>query len=216
MASVVGRYGVGGLERTGVAGGGWSSRSGLYRDDLNRQVASETVSGSATIARDVAPPGCVKVPCPVGDCNNWSCTVTWSSPARPTSRNWPQIIWPTFPKEIPTIPPGFQPSLPAPDFSPCSSAASKNPLPSWSSECLKYDPEDTYSFANATCFCVCAGNSPWSQFVRACLRCMYENGASPDVAHFYCYAEGDKVAPGKPYLILLGCWALCGPGRLIN
>ena len=47
------------------------------------------------------------------------------------------------------------------------------PAPADSPVCNKYPCSYTYMGANARCFCKCAGNSPWSQYVRGCLAELY-------------------------------------------
>ncbi len=94
----------------------------------------------------------------------------------------------------------------------CAFYAAWNPMASDSPCCLDYDPDDTYFFANATCFCQCAGDSAWSQFVRACLRCEYAKGTPPGKAHTYCYAQADLMnfPGGRPWSALLACYEKCG------
>jgi len=90
---------------------------------------------------------------------------------------------------------------------PCSSAT---PLPSNSSECDKYGEQDDYLGANLRCFCKCSLDDPWSQFVRGCLRCMADLGASTANAHNHCYSLADARYPGqKPTFALRRCWFCC-------
>ncbi len=85
------------------------------------------------------------------------------------------------------------------------------PLPVDSPKCDTYPKCYTYVGANARCFCRCAGNSPWSQYVRACLVGLYKEGASATLAHASCYfwAEvkfGLFSAPGG---MLANCHSKC-------
>ncbi|MCW5757579.1 MAG: hypothetical protein KIT54_10120, partial [Phycisphaeraceae bacterium] len=76
--------------------------------------------------------------------------------------------------------------------------------------CLDYEPCETYSGANARCFCLCMGSDPWSDFVRACLRCHYDKGEDPDASHQDCYDEADRRYPGqRPLIKLAKCAATC-------
>ena len=68
--------------------------------------------------------------------------------------------------------------LSPPDFHPLSASSPK---------CDTYPKCYSYVGANARCFCKCAGNSPWSQYVRACLVALYKQGASATLAHTSCY-----------------------------
>jgi YD repeat-containing protein len=89
------RVGLGQLERTLRVGPGWSTGGGVYREDINRHVGTEAVGGggAGVNPRDIAPPGCVKVACPTGDCRSWSCglEVSYQSP-RPygDEAEWPK------------------------------------------------------------------------------------------------------------------------------
>ena len=92
----------------------------------------------------------------------------------------------------------------SPDVGPVTS------LPSNSPECDEYACSDSYAGANARCFCKCAGDSPWANYVRGCLRKLYEEGATPHSAHMRCYNAADSKFPGgQPTLTLLGCYAKC-------
>jgi len=85
-----------------------------------------------------------------------------------------------------------------------------NPLPANSPECDKYKCDDEYTNTSARCFCKCAGDSPWSNHVRGCLRQMYEAGACPEEAHAACYLLGDKESGGDmPVGTLAWCFAKC-------
>ncbi|MEQ8844953.1 MAG: RHS repeat-associated core domain-containing protein [Phycisphaerales bacterium] len=76
--------------------------------------------------------------------------------------------------------------------------------------CFGYEDCETYKGANARCFCLCMGYDPWSNFVRACLRCMYDKGVDPDKAHWDCYAEGMRRFPGRtPWIKLVNCARVC-------
>jgi RHS repeat-associated protein len=52
--------------------------------------------------------------------------------------------------------------------------------------CDEYGECENYQGANARCFCRCAGNDPWSSYVRCCLRDMYPKH-TPHEAHLLCY-----------------------------
>jgi hypothetical protein len=85
-----------------------------------------------------------------------------------------------------------------------------DPLPDSSPECDKYGCKDSYAGANARCFCKCAGNSPWSQYVRGCLRQLYNQGVDPDLAHRTCYNMGDVLSRGEmPTGTLAYCYIKC-------
>ena len=89
------------------------------------------------------------------------------------------------------------------------------PAPADSPVCNKYPCSYTYVGANARCFCKCAGNSPWSQYVRACLANLYKFGASATLAHLSCYfwaTEKFGVA-AMPAATLAKCFGRCG-GKL--
>jgi len=76
-------------------------------------------------------------------------------------------------------------------------------------ECDEYDKDDTYAGANARCFCRCAGNSPWSRYVRGCLRMMYKAGVDPSTAHWTCYKAASSKGYDRPEMTLAYCYALC-------
>jgi RHS repeat-associated protein len=80
-----------------------------------------------------------------------------------------------------------------------------------SPKCGDYSPCDQYSGSNAQCFCRCAGNDPWSLYVRCCLRGYYEQGYSPNTAHLLCYAEATAIfgASRIPGIDLLICFIKC-------
>jgi len=85
-----------------------------------------------------------------------------------------------------------------------------NSLPDSSPECDKYGCKDEYQGANARCFCKCAGNSPWSQYVRGCLRQLYDQGVDPDLAHWTCYNMAHHLSGGDtPTSTLAYCYAKC-------
>jgi hypothetical protein len=56
-----------------------------------------------------------------------------------------------------------------------------------SPECEDYGECDSFMGANARCFCRCAENDPWSNYVRCCLRDLLKKHYSPDEAHLLCY-----------------------------
>jgi len=84
------------------------------------------------------------------------------------------------------------------------------PLSSDASECNQYPCDYEYAGANARCFCKCAGNSRWSQYVRGCLSELFNDGINAQLAHLTCYNMGDAFSGGvMPQLTLLWCWATC-------
>jgi len=82
-------------------------------------------------------------------------------------------------------------------------------LPASSPECNKYCPDDKYSNASARCFCKCAGDSQWSQYVRGCLRQLYSKGVSPDAAHNACYLLASEAGFKMPGSTLAYCYLKC-------
>jgi RHS repeat-associated protein len=69
------------------------------------------------------------------------------------------------------------------------SCGSAPPQPANSCVCAQYGNEtESGTDVNLQCFCKCAGNSPWSQQVRACLACEHAKGTPIIQAHAYCYA----------------------------
>jgi len=178
MPAVAGRFG---LERGDVAGSAWFARSAMYLDNLNRQVGSELVGGAIT-PRSIAPPGCTKVPCPIGDCNTWACGIQISATIDLRKQN-----------------------------TDCAREAIEYPLKSNSPLCGYYSV-DRYFYlgAEAGCFCRCAGNSAWSNFVRACLICKYRGGADGWDAHWTCYQLADELTQGRrPNGTLVACYLNC-------
>lgn len=92
----------------------------------------------------------------------------------------------------------------------CIIDAGLNPEPSSSSVCNSYSPCDQYLGANAGCFCRCAGNTPWAQYVRSCLACMYSIGCGNNTSHLVCYGAADEAFPGgRPDSTLASCYAQC-------
>ena len=85
------------------------------------------------------------------------------------------------------------------------------PLPPDSPQCDDYGCDEDYSGANARCFCKCAGDSPWSNYVRGCLRKLYNQGVPPHEAHKRCYKSADDqdFPGGRPWLTLLWCRIVC-------
>ncbi len=84
-----------------------------------------------------------------------------------------------------------------------------SPLPSNSPECCKYKKSDEYANTSARCFCKCAGDSDWSNYVRGCLRKAYEGGASPHNAHMACYAAASAKGYDRPEATLAKCLIKC-------
>jgi len=92
---------------------------------------------------------------------------------------------------------------------PAGTCANASPLKSDSAECNKYG-NSTYMGAGQACFCSCAPDDSWSQFVRGCLRCMADSGYSTTDAHPYCYGLADSKYPNtKPRCALIWCFSLC-------
>ena len=89
------------------------------------------------------------------------------------------------------------------------------PITSDSPQCDDYPCDDTYQGANSRCFCKCAGDSPWSNYVRGCLRKLKNQKppVSNTAAHAICYRAADKqdFPGGRPWGTLLGCWVSCQP-----
>jgi RHS repeat-associated protein len=78
-----------------------------------------------------------------------------------------------------------------------------------STECDKYEEDDEYFNTKAKCFCKCAGDTPWSQYVRGCLREMYEQEVDPHDAHMLCYSMASNQGFGRPDLTLAYCLIRC-------
>ena len=90
---------------------------------------------------------------------------------------------------------------------PCTSAP---PLPDNSSACSSYG-NGMYLGSSLSCFCKCAGNSPWAQQVRGCLACEFQQGTDISTAHHKCYAAAGGIMNG-PIATLAYCWLECfGP-----
>ena len=85
------------------------------------------------------------------------------------------------------------------------------PLPSDSPKCDDYACDDTYFGTNAGCFCKCAGDSEWAQYVRGCLRKLYDLNVGPDEAHARCYKAADDIGfpGGRPMSQLAYCFVKC-------
>lgn len=79
------------------------------------------------------------------------------------------------------------------------------------STCCVYPSNATYLGANLRCFCFCAGTSPWSNAVRACLACYQHRGCDVAGAHQICYEKADQAnyPGGRPWVTLAWCWATC-------
>jgi hypothetical protein len=73
------------------------------------------------------------------------------------------------------------------------------------------DYPDSYYYAGvkASCMCRCAGDSPWSQEVRGCLRCLCDKGVDPDLAHQACYDEATNRGYSKPIAAIALCALTC-------
>jgi RHS repeat-associated protein len=115
--------------------------------------------------------------------------------------------------DFPGDPPKWPIRRPEPAPAPPKNPGPVNPLPSNSPECDKYPCDDRYAGANSRCFCKCAGDSPWSNYVRGCLRKLKEQQppVSNHEAHKICYnaADGMGFPGGRPWTLLLYCWLHC-------
>lgn len=101
-----------------------------------------------------------------------------------------------------------------------------NPIIRWDAlglcpgECFNASPEDSnsnvcsqygkrkYLGVDMSCFCRCAGNSDWSNYVRGCLACMDSKGVSDTTAHITCYEAADKKY-SRPNIRIALCTAAC-------
>jgi RHS repeat-associated protein len=96
----------------------------------------------------------------------------------------------------------------------CVRQSLRHPLPANSPVCSLYG-KSTCSYSglnvNLQCFCQCAGDSDWSQFVRACLACQTALQVECHVSHKSCYDAANTAFPGQaPTFLLLDCWWDCG------
>ena len=107
----------------------------------------------------------------------------------------------------PNIPTPQLPSVPDDVPDKAKECLSVPGLPSSSPECDKYGNR-TYYGASLSCFCKCAGDSPWSKMVRGCLRCMDEKGIPVGDAHAYCYIAAD-AKHSRPWCTLAKCLCKC-------
>ncbi len=82
------------------------------------------------------------------------------------------------------------------------------PEPSDSKVCKQYGSK-TYLGTGLACFCSCAGDSEWSNFVRGCLACMDNKGVNMAVAHAACYKKADDKGYSKPHAALAFCYCKC-------
>lgn len=89
-----------------------------------------------------------------------------------------------------------------------SSCKDASPLPSDSSECNEYCNR-RYLGTRLKCFCKCAGDSPWSQKVRGCLRCMDNNNVKMTKAHSECYKFANTAGLKRPTSTLIKCYLKC-------
>ena len=228
------------LEGTGAAGrhlyhvrnrvydadvGRWTRRDPLgYVDGMGLY---EYVGGMAVIGRD--PNGLATQSCAANSCimyppdsERWPGgrgpgigprypgTCPEGTPTR--KRSTPRIVEP--PKGYPAYP-LIPPNSDVDDFTIlCIAYAAANPMPNGTG-CDSYPEDYTYSGANARCFCNCAGSSPWMDFVRSCLQCMYAIGAGGNKAHAICYIAATRAIGAPPALRLLSCWLACGGTKII-
>ena len=77
------------------------------------------------------------------------------------------------------------------------------------SAACEYPDSYCYSGAKAGCFCRCAGDTPWAQEVRGCLRCLYDAGVDPSLAHAACYDSATSQGMDAPLATLAFCFASC-------
>ena len=110
-------------------------------------------------------------------------------------------------------PPGYSLESLLPNLTTCSAKATyckdAPPLPSNSPKCDEYGSQG-YLGDSLKCFCKCAGDSDWSQKVRACLACEHENGTEITVAHFKCYQAAGWT--NAPWSTIGKCWQDCFNG----
>jgi RHS repeat-associated protein len=110
-------------------------------------------------------------------------------------------------------PPGYTLETLLPNLKTCSAKATyckdAPPLPSNSPKCDEYGNQG-YLGDSLKCFCKCAGDSDWSQKVRACLACEHENGTEITVAHFKCYQAAGWTS--APWGTIWECWRQCFNG----
>ncbi len=90
----------------------------------------------------------------------------------------------------------------------CANQGSVRPLPP-GVDCDIYPLTYTYACCNAWCFCMCAGTSPWSNYVRRCLNCMYQSGCSSHTSHVRCYEAATAAGLVPPLLQLATCTSIC-------
>jgi len=83
------------------------------------------------------------------------------------------------------------------------------PLTANSTACNAYGKQ-TYLGVSLSCFCACAGDSAWSQQVRGCLACAYQQGMPIGEAHSTCYAAAGGILSG-PIITLAFCSIGCDP-----
>lgn len=81
------------------------------------------------------------------------------------------------------------------------------------SDACDYPDSYYYSGVQASCMCKCAGDSPWSQEVRGCLRCLYDKGVDPGLAHKACYDEASNSGYSMPTATIAACALTC-PHRI--
>lgn len=84
-----------------------------------------------------------------------------------------------------------------------------NPLDRTAPECFAYAPGETYRGINLRCFCQCAGDDPWSSYVRSCLYILRQCGYETGNAHSLCYGWADDTVGQRPTAQLAFCVAHC-------
>lgn len=81
------------------------------------------------------------------------------------------------------------------------------------SKVCDYPDSYYYSGVKASCMCKCAGESPWSQEGRGCLRCLYDKGVDSGLAHQACYDEATNRGYSMPTATIAACALTC-PHRI--
>jgi len=92
----------------------------------------------------------------------------------------------------------------------CNSQALRTPLPNNSRACDKYGENlfcNNYHHGcyKPKCVCKCMGNDPWSQYFRACIRCMIDRGEEPFWAHQICMERAKVHGFNRPFWTLARC-----------
>lgn len=109
---------------------------------------------------------------------------------------------------------GTPPGLCGHEYVKCMGCAGR-PTASDSTAC-NYPDNYCYAGALAGCFCRCAGDTPWAQEVRGCLRCLYNAGVDPGLAHAACYDSATAQGMDAPEATLAWCYAKCASPKCIS